>query len=678
MTHELITPDHLARQAIIYVRQSTPHQVLSNLESRRLQLALQQRARECGWDEANIEVIDEGGITASTKEGRHGFNTIAARVTLGQVGILFAYDVSRMSRNCSDWYPLLDLCGCRRCLIGDRDGIYDPATPNGRLLLGLKGQLSEWELHTLRGRLTAGLLSKAERGELALTLPVGLVRDELQRVFKDCNREVQDRLTLIFQAFLRLKSIAQVVRHFHEQQLLVPRSDRYGDITWRAASLANVSTILKNPAYAGAFVYGRTRQQRPHPGQPAQQKRLPMAEWRICLRDKYPAYIDWDTFTRIQAMIRDNHSEYERNQNRGVPRAGKALLHGITYCGVCGHKMVVQYKRGARYLCNYLRQHHRAPLCQSLPADFIDLHVVKLFFEALSPAELEAYERALTQLCQSQEEIAHAHQQQLERFRHQARLAERQFQKADPDNRLVTAELEKRWEQALRELNKAENAWPGDKQQTPASKLTAAARRLFLEAADKLPDLWEQGMLNSARKKALLRSLIDKVVMQRLTPDTVRVRIVWKGSEVTQSDIPVSVGSLAQLSFGPAMEKLILQLARQGKTDAQIAAELAERGYRSPRRQQMLPSTVRKVRLRHRQLHRPCASNPRRVRGHIAIPEIARRLKVPCHWIYGRIRNGTIEVAMDPRRKVYLFPDRKKTWTLFRQLLAGKVAKITF
>ena len=238
-TSELITPQHRARKALIYVRQSTPQQALSHQESLRLQYALEQRAVSLGWRPEDVVVVDaDVGLTATSAEHRAGFKEVVAQVTLGQVGILLSYDVTRLARNCSDWYPLLDVCGDRRCLIADRDGIYDPGSPNGRLLLGLKGQLSELELHTIRARLTAGLLNKAERGELALTLPVGLVRDALGRVVKDPHREVQDRLALVFTTFLEVRSATRVLHYFNKNDLLLPRRDRFGDVVWKKPTVA--------------------------------------------------------------------------------------------------------------------------------------------------------------------------------------------------------------------------------------------------------------------------------------------------------------------------------------------------------------------------------------------------------------------------------------------------------
>jgi DNA invertase Pin-like site-specific DNA recombinase len=528
---ELITAFHRGRQALIYVRQSSPHQVLNNLESQRLQYDLRQRACECGWDPQDVEIIDADlGKTGSTAVGREGLKELISRVALGQVGIIFSYDVTRLSRNCTDWFKLLDLCGFRHCLIGDRDGIYDPSTPNGRLLLGLKGQISELELHTLRGRLIDGVLEKAHRGELALALPIGLVRDPLGQVAKHPDRELQGRIDLIFATFLRLRSIAKVVRYFKEHDLLIPRRDSFGDVVWKKPSVAGLGSTLKNPAYAGAFVYGRTRSVRTGLDQPAVQKLQPMAEWRIRIPDKYPAYIDWATYEKIQAMIRDNYGEYDRNRTRGIPRPGKALLHGIVYCGECGHQMVVQYKPKTHYICNYLRQQHQVPVCQYLPADPIDDHVVQLFFAALAPAELDIYERVLGSLCEQHEQINRARQQELVRLRFQARLAERQFQNADPDNRLVAAEVEKRWEIALRELKRAEEALAREGPQPSTwARLDSATRQALSDAGRKIPEWWEANRFSQEQKKALLRCLIDKVVIHRSAPDKVHCRVVWKG-----------------------------------------------------------------------------------------------------------------------------------------------------
>jgi len=677
---ELVAPQHLARKAIIYIRQSSPHQVLSNQESLRLQYALEQRALGLGWRAEDIEIIDADlGLTATTAQHREGFKEIVSRVTLGQVGIILSSEVTRLSRNCSDWYPLLDVCGYKNCLIADGDGIYDPGTPNGRLLLGLKGQLSELELHTIRARMTAGLLNKARRGELALRLPVGLVRQDDETVVKDPHQEVQERLDLIFTTFLRRKSASKVLRFFNDHELLIPRRDRFGDLVWKKPSIAAILDILKNPAYAGAFVYGRTRTTRDPSGK-VTTKRLSMDQWRICVKDKYPAYISWETFEKIQAMLKDNYAEYDRNKSRGVPRPGSALLHGIVYCGECGHKMVVQYKGGTRYLCNYLRQQYRVPVCQNIPGDPIDARVVEAFFQALSPTELDAYERALTAQKEADEKVELAHRQQLERLRYQAELAWRQFNRVDPDNRLVAAEMEKRWEAALRVLKQEEETFiQRQSNPEPLLPLSPELKEAFMAIGQKLPHIWHREVLTRQNKKALLRCLIDKVVIHRLVPDRVQTRIVWRGGDTTTLDIPVPVGSFADLSTAAEMEKIILALSRQGKPDEEIAEHLTALGHRSPMQtDRVLPNTVRIIRLKHGIFQKRSQSHPRRIDGYLTVPQIAQRLDISAHWVYDRIQNGRIQVVKDPETRLYLFPDEPATLEMFKKLKNGELQNLRF
>jgi Recombinase zinc beta ribbon domain len=378
-------------------------------------------------------------------------------------------------------------------------------------------------------------------------------------------------------------------------------------------------------------------------------------------------------------MIRDNHSEYDRNKTRGIPRPGKALLHGLVYCGECGHKMVVQYKGGTQYLCNALRQQHQVPVCQRLPGDPIDDHVVRLFFEALEPAELDLYDRVMASISEEQEQIDRARRQQLERLRYQARLAERQYHKADPDNRLVAAELERRWEAALRELKQAEESWERERnQRSVACQLDPETRRALAEAGGQLPEWWRSDRFSREQKKALLRCLIDKVVVHRTAPDRVQCRVVWKGGETTEAGLTVTVGSWSLLSGSREMEETILELARRGRNDEEIARHLAERGYHSPRHMAVLPSTVRIVRLRHRLFRDRKQSHPRHIPGFLTVPQLTAELGLKQSWIYDRIYNGTIQVGLDAGRKLYLFPDTRETLVRFRRLRAGKLNTLRF
>jgi len=673
---ELITPQHLARKAVIYIRQSTPHQVVSHQESLRLQYALHDRARQLGWPDEAIAIIDDDlGLTAASAAHREGFHTLIAQVTLEQVGLILSYDVTRLSRNCSDWYPLLDLCGYKGCLIADGDGVYDPATVNGRLLLGLKGTLSEWERHTMKARLTAGLIHKAQRGELALTLPTGLVRNGQGKVLKIPNQEAQARLALVFETFLQCRSASRVVDEFNRHDLLLPRRDRFGDLVWKAPRVAAVLSILKHPAYAGAFTYGRTRTIRREAAQRRPSlTRLPQAEWRICIPDVYPAYISWETYLQIQAMLKDNHAEYDRNKTRGIPRPGKALLHGLVYCGECGHKMVVQYKGGTRYICNYLRQQYRTPVCQYIAADPVDTRVVDAFFQALSPVELDVYAQAVAKRQQQAERVAKAQAQHLERLRYEAAYCERQFHHVDLAHRHVAAELEHAWEVALQALKQAEAAHQQRLQvgTPPEHALSPALQAAFRAIGAKLPELWPTDVLSQAQRKALLRCLIDKVVIQRARRDQIHTRIVWRGGETTTLEVPVAVGALTDLPTAPQMAQQIRVLFAEGKSDDEMARQLTQHGYRSPSQPTVLPSTVKGMRLKLGLMQQRAQSHPRRIPGYLTVPQLAQALAITPHWIYHQIKRGTIAITRDAATRLYLFPDTPQTLEAFRQLQAGQ------
>ena len=678
---ELVSPQHLQRKALIYIRQSTPHQVLSNQESLRLQYALQQRAIDLGWRQEDVEIIDADlGMTGASASHRVGFQEVVTKVTLGQVGMILSVDVTRLSRNCSDWYPLLDICGYRDCLIADRDGIYDPGSANGRLLLGLKGQLSELELHTIKARMTAGLLNKAQRGELALSLPIGLVRNAIGKVHKDPNREVQDRLELIFTTFLRVRSASKVLQFLNTHELCLPRRDRFGDVVWKKPTVAAILQLLKNPAYAGAFVYGKTRSVRKDPtSAQTQEVRLPMDQWKIRINDIYPAYIAWETFEQIQQMLVENYAAYDRNKSRGVPRDGAALLHGMVYCGECGHKMVVQYKGGTRYLCNYLRQQYHVPVCQYIHADPVDEKIVEAFFQALSPVELDVYTAAVATQQAIAQQVSHAHHQHVERLRYEATLAQRQFNRVDPDNRLVASELEKQWEGALAELKEAEEAEATRVISPPLLlALSLELQTAFRAIGQHLPAVWQQGRVSQRHKKALLRALIDKVVVHRFARDQMQARIVWKGGETTTFVIPVPIGTFKDLAGAETMERLILERSTAGVLDEAIAQELTDLGYRSPMGLVVLPSTVKGIRLKHGIFQKRSQSHPRRIEGALTISQIATALDIDPHWIYDRIHNGTIQVDKDPITRLFLFPDSPTTLEQFRHLHSGTFQNLRF
>jgi DNA invertase Pin-like site-specific DNA recombinase len=676
---DLIQPHHRQRRAVVYVRQSSPSQVINHQESTRLQYALRSRAVERGWHERDVVVIDRDlGISGSTAAERPGFQELVALVSLGQVGIVFAYDVTRLARNCTDWYQLLDLCGLRQCLVGDQDGVYDPATPNGRLILGLKGLIAELELHTIRVRLMAGLIGKAERGELPVRLPTGLVRLESGQVVKEPNREVQDRIELILQTLLEKKSLSKVVRHLHERCLKIPRRDQCGDIHWQQPTVCAVRRVATNPAYAGAYVWGRTREVKSKNTGRKVQTRLPQPQWRVCLRGKYPAYISWDDFEKIQAMLKDNYAEYRRQQTRGLAREGKALLQGIAYCGECGHKLVVKYKQRAYYVCNYFETQAGEPACQQLPANLLDAQVVRWFFEALSVAQIDLSARVLADADRTRAQVLAARRQEVERLCYQANLADRQFHRADPDNRLVTAELERRWEEALRTCREAEERLGEEEAHAPCLAVPADLLEQLKNLGPHLPELWECKLLKTSQKKSLLRALIDKVVLQRVATDKVRVRVVWRGGQTTAAEVRVSVSSFTRLSDLKELKETALRLAREGQSDEQIAAALTAKGHRAPDGGPIRASSVRKLRFANRVLHFPQKSHAPRKAGYLTLSQLAEKLPAQTSRLYYYIQEGKLAVKKDAALNCYLFPDKLSTVRQVGQLLAGQIARLAF
>jgi len=669
---ELVKPTHLGRKAVVYIWQSTPHQVVSNQESLRLQYALRQRAQELGWHDTDIDVIDADlGMSGASAAQRSGFKELVGRVGLSEVGLILSIDVTRLARNCSDWYPLLDICGLRGCLIADRDGVYDPGTPNGRLLLGLKGSISELELHTIRSRLTAGLLAKAERGELALTLPIGLTRDPSGVVVKDPDMAVQERLEFVFEMFLKFRTVAKVMRLLNNRGLDLPRRDRHGDLRWARATISAVASILKNPAYAGAFVYGRTRIRAVmRDGAPPAKVARPIEEWQIVVKGRYPAYIDWPTYEKIRAIIKDNRAEYMRIKTRGAPRDGELLLHGIAWCARCGHKMFVRYKGGGEYVCNHLRSQEGLPACQHIRAARVDNAVADAFLTALAPAELDALSKARRAQQQVDTALRTSAERQLERKRYTAALAERQFNHVDPDNRLVAAELERRWEAALREVRTAEEVL-AQQASPPAIAQLGMGKVLndkIVSLAGRLPQIWADEAMTDAQRKALLRCLIDKVVLDRGEHDVALVRIVWRGGAVTDLAAKIKVNSVVKLTRGIEMRDRVLDLVRQGMPDDEIAALLTREGHHSPNcDHKVLPITVQRIRRgagikvaepRNRWLHDP---------RWLSAPELASRLNIPVNWVYVQIRQKRL--LIDQRSTgAYLFQDAPAVLDAIRNL----------
>jgi len=434
-TQDKITGHHRERYAYVYVRQSTPKQVQQHQESQRNQYALVQRALDLGWPSTRIHVID-ADLGHSGQDGqRLGFQELVAAVSLGRVGIILAYEASRLARNNTDWYTLLDLATVVGTLMADTEGVYDPHQYNDRLLLGLRGLLSEAELHVLHLRMEAGRQRQIERGTYRQSLPTGLLRGGDGRVVKDPDLQVQHTIDLVFARFATLGSCQKVLRSLRDDGLLLPRRQHgglhAGHVLWRKPTHTAIAEILHNPAYAGAFVYGRRG---PHPqrrpGQ-ARQRRRPMDAWPTIHQDTYPAYISWEQFLANQARLLDNASTFARRA-RGAPRHGQALLAGLVVCGRCGYQMRVAYKPQRRYTCTALAASYGAATCLHIDGASLERVVVEAFFAALAPAELDLLEEILATQRADHARLAQYYADQVARAEYEARLAQRQYQAVDP------------------------------------------------------------------------------------------------------------------------------------------------------------------------------------------------------------------------------------------------------
>ncbi|WP_226900764.1 recombinase family protein, partial [Nonomuraea phyllanthi] len=499
--------------AVVYVRQSTRRQVLEHTESARVQYALVDRAVALGWAASRVKVIDADlGMSGASAQGRPGFAELVSEVGLGHVGIVLGVEVSRLARSGRDWYQLMELCALAGTLLGDSDGIYDPAQYNDRLLLGLKGTMSEAELHLIKQRMAAGRLAKAQRGELFFSVPTGYVLRPSGEVVKDPDEQVQSVITLIFELFDELGTInavlAYLVEHRIQLGIRLREGPDQGELVWRRPNRMTLTNILHNPIYAGIYTYGRSGvdHRRKVPGRPSTGRVVvPMEQWEVVLPDLLPAYISQQQYRRNLERMAANRA---RADTAGAARDGRALLSGLIRCGRCGHRMFVQYhRRGDDSLHNYVcvREYadHGGPRCQQLAGPCVDAHVTEQMLQMIAPAALQVSLHAAEQIEAERTRLEKLWQQRLERAAYAADRARRQYQLAEPENRLVVRQLERDWEQALAELESLRE----DHDRFLATQpllLSAAEREQIRELAADLPALWHAESTSNADRKQLL------------------------------------------------------------------------------------------------------------------------------------------------------------------------------
>lgn len=638
-----VQASHLKRDAYLYVRQSTLQQVFENTESTERQYALRQRAVALGWPTERIVVIDSDlGQSGASCEDREGFQRLVAEVGMGRAGIVLGLEVSRLARNSSDWHRLLEICALSKTLILDEDGLYDPSHFNDRLLLGLKGTMSEAELHVLRTRLQGGLANKARRGELKLALPVGLVYDARDRVVLDPDQQVQGSLRTFFQTFERTGTASATVKFFREQGLLFPRrlrrGVRKGELVWGPLAHSRALQALHNPRYSGTYVWGRYRVDRT--GRRKTPRHLPQDQWEVVLPDAHAGYISWATYQRNLQRLQENAQSLGADRRRSPPGEGPALLQGLVICGVCGRRMTLRYHtRNGRltptYVCQREGIEHAQPICQWIHGQVVDEALSQLVLNAMKPATLEVALAVQHELEQRLEEADRLRRQRVERARYEADLAQQRFMQVDPKNRLVADALEAEWNDRLRALSESQEQY---EQQSQADRalLGEQSREKILALASDFPRLWNDPKTPARERKRMMRLLIEDVTLRKTDDITAHVR--FKGGAQQTLTIPRPLNAWQARTTDADVIAEIDRLLND-YTPRQIAAILNERGFRSGTGARF---TIRIVARLCREYQLTSRYDRLRAAGKLTLLEIAQQLQVTTGTIKVWRRHGLL------------------------------------
>jgi len=582
-----VTASRLRRDAYLYIRQSTLYQVANNTESTARQYDLRGRAIALGWPAERIHVIDiDQGHSGASAADREGFQHLVAEVSMGKAGIVLGLECSRLARNNADWHQLLQICAHNDSLILDEDGLYDPTSFNDRLLLGMKGQLSEAELHFLRSRLRGGILAKARRGELALQLPIGLVYDPLSQVTLDPDAGVRGALSLLFETFTATSSAFAVVKTFHDQQLSFPgrhrSGPRAGELYWNSLSHDQVLRILHNPAYAGAYAYGRARHTTGLDGRHHTLSK-PIDEWTVLIHDHHPGYLTWPSYQANLQVLAGNAAARSQDRKAGPPREGPALLQGLVVCGRCGRRMTVRYHTRADgtivpdYLCQNDGIRAAQPICQHMGGAAIDTAISKLILGTLTPLALEVALTVSDELVQQAGQADAMRAAHVQRAQHAADQARRRYLAVDPGNRLVADALEADWNARLRELAAAQDEYATAK--TATAMLDEQQRARIRALAADFPALWNNPATPMRERKRLIRLLIIDVTLTR-GEDTITAAVRLPGGQHHTLHLPIPLNAWQERKTPATTITLIDQLLG-GHTYSQVASILTQQGLTS-------------------------------------------------------------------------------------------------
>lgn len=654
MLSEKIATRHLDRRAVIYIRQSTPQQMIRHQESKEVQYNLKYRAQQLGWSPDDIEVIDDDlGQSGASIQGRPGFQRLVTEVSLDQVGIILGVEMSRLARSCRDWYQLLDVCAVFGTLIADLDGVYDPSHYNDRLLLGLKGTMSEAELHILKQRMLQGKLNKARKGELLFRLPLGYMRRANGQVAFDPDEQVQAVVRLVFEQFEALTTLNAVLQYLvaHNIQIgvRVHTGDRKGELEWRRPNRMTLQNMLKNPLYAGAYAYGRRKvdPKRKIPGRPNTGRTVVKAEdCEVLLKNRFPAYISWERYEQNQKQLQANRSVANAI---GAARCGPALLSGLLVCSKCGRRLSVHYNTGSgrhRYACSRMRGDYGEALCQSLSGPALDAFVTERVLEALAPAALDLSLEAAKHIQGERDQLDALWQKRLERAKYESERAARQYHLVEPENRLVARQLEREWEEKLAEQKQLVAQYERLGQQQPRL-LSQAEREAIRQLAQDIPALWYDPKTTDAERKEILRQVIETIhILVIEDTERVQVEIHWAGGHQSQLETIRPVARLEQLSYYPALCDRIEQLSAQNLNAQQIATTLNQEGWRPPKRRQTFGRQGVLELMKRLQVGARCQQTRQLppLRSHEWwLPDLARELAMPDITLYNWLRRGWVQ-----------------------------------